>query len=255
MKKLATRFLKASLKPRVSVLFLGLYTAALVFLLTFAERQLLHYVLQSPLSDLRLAEEQIVPDSVAYQKDYEFTSNWFTWNIPVWERALAEFKGRPGLKYLEIGLFEGRSALWMLENILTHPTARMIGIDIFTGPVKDRYLTNIQRAGAEEKIQTVVEKSQVALRRLPLNSFDVIYIDGSHVPEAVLEDAVLSWGLLKDEGVLIFDDYRWFRHAPGDDTDFPKLAIDAFLRCFEGHFDVVHNSYQLILRKRPQESS
>ena len=49
----------------------------------------------------------------------------------------------------------------------------------------------------------------MVLRRLPLESFDIIYIDGSHAVNDVLEDAVLSFRLLKPEGILIFDDYRW----------------------------------------------
>ena len=95
------------------------------------------------------------------------------------------------------------------------------------------------------------------MRNLPLESFDIIYIDGSHAKDAVLEDAVLSWRLLKEGGLLIFDDYRWagvFGVAEFDaETDVPKLAIDPFVRCFDRHFDVIHNSHQLILRKLVQD--
>jgi len=37
--------------------------------------------------------------------------------------------------------------------------------------------------------------------------YNLIYIDGNHEPEAVLEDAVLAWRLLQPNGVMIFDDY------------------------------------------------
>jgi hypothetical protein len=33
----------------------------------------------------------------------------------------------------------------------------------------------------------------------------VIYIDGSHEPMDVLTDAVMSWPLLRSNGILIFD--------------------------------------------------
>jgi predicted O-methyltransferase YrrM len=143
----------------------------------------------------------------------------------------------------------------MLENILTHPSARMTGIDIFESPIKDRFLSNVEKSGFAEKVQTIVAPSQIALRSLPLESFDIIYVDGSHSMDDVLEDAVLSYRLLKDGGTLIFDDYRWagFLGSPNardkQEIEFPKTAIDPFVKCFEKFLTVVHNSNQLILRK------
>ena len=79
---------------------------------------------------------------------------------------------------------------------------------------------------------------------------DIIYIDGSHDENDVLEDAVLSWRLLKEGGILIFDDYRWLRLYPDQNIALPIVAIDAFYRSFESHLEVIHNSSQLLLRKK-----
>jgi predicted O-methyltransferase YrrM len=93
------------------------------------------------------------------------------------------------------------------------------------------------------------------MRNLPLESFDIVYIDGSHATADVLEDAVLSYRLLKPGGVLIFDDYRGagaLGQGPltrDKTSDFPKAAIDRFVQCFEDSLRVMHNSYQLILKK------
>lgn len=196
-------------KPRYGVhhlvfciAFLGAFTAYVI-------HQTRASVFQSPLPDVRVAEETAVPDSAAYQRDYEFTVNWFTHNIPVWQNVLAPFKGKPNVNYLEIGVYEGRSAIWMLENVLTHPTARLTGIDVFEGPLKARYLANLDRSGFSDKTTTITDYSQLALRELPFDSYDIIYVDGSHAKDDALEDAILCWRLLKDGGVLIFDDYRW----------------------------------------------
>lgn len=257
----ATKPASVFIKPRYSlvdlVLSLTVIAAAVglfaYYWVTAYRRQLNAAVLQSPLPEVRVAEEANIPDARAYRRQYDFTTNWFTHNIPVWEKVLAPFKGKPDVHYLEVGLYEGRSALWMLENILTHPSARLTGIDIFEGPLKERYLANIERSESSNKVQTIVAPSQVALRGLPLGSFDIIYVDGSHSKDDVLEDAVLSYRLLKEGGILIFDDYRWaglFVSGTTDSpTDFPKAAIDPFVQCFEKHFTVIHNSYQLILRK------
>ena len=85
-----------------------------------------------------------------------------------------------------------------------------------------------------------------------MQSFDIIYIDGSHITADVLEDAVLSWRLLKVGSLMIFHDYRWAGRAgykEGKPFGFPKPAIDMFVQCFNERCEVIHNEYQLILRK------
>jgi hypothetical protein len=239
--------------PRYSILSFALYSvflaAVLIAVLLVWQRKIIASVLDTSLPEVRLAEEQLVEDSAAYQKQYEFTQNWFTWNIPVWNVALAPFKDRPSVSYLEVGAHEGRSVVWMLENVLTHSTAQVTAVDVFDGPYKDRYFSNIERSGASQKVNTITGFSQLVLRDLPLNSYDIIYIDGSHMEDDVLEDAVLSWRLLKENGILIFDDYRWFGSTDSQINGLPKKAIDPFADCFGDHVEVLHNSYQLILRK------
>lgn len=245
-------------RPRYGIIHLLLFAVVVGVIIgwqyTHHRNQLYATVLQSPLANVRVADQGEVPNSVATRGKYDFTSDWFSWNIPVWRKVLSPYQGKAGVRYLEIGAYEGRSAVWMLENVLTHPTARLMAIDIFDGPYERRYHANIERSGSVGKTTTIKGPSQVEARKLPLESFDIIYIDGSHSKDDVLEDAVLSWRLLAPGGLLIFDDYCWVgSFTPGNASDspndFPKAAIDAFAGCFEKQFTVVHNGYQLILRK------
>lgn len=247
------------LRPRYSPLDLLICLVVIVggvslvarYVVTEYRRQLNDAAFQSPLPMVKVAENVSVPDDKAYQKRYVFSIDWFTSNIPIWEKVMAPYKGKPDIQYLEIGLFEGRSAIWVLENILTDPSARLTGIDIFEGPIKDRYLANMKLCGAGDKVKTIIAPSQTVLRTLPLESFDIIYIDGSHEKADVLEDAVLCYRLLKHGGTLIFDDYRYAGFVSGaDPTDFPKTAIDPFAECFDKYLTVIHNGEQLILRKK-----
>jgi len=89
---------------------------------------------------------------------------------------------------------------------------------------------------------------KIKLRRLPLNTYDIIYIDGSHLAMHVLTDAVLCWDLLKNNGVIIFDDYKWNLDRPAQLR--PKSAIDSFLVCFGGCLEVIHRGYQVIIKKQ-----
>ena len=64
---------------------------------------------------------------------YRFQADWFSPTIDEWTETLAEYKAKPNVSFLEIGSFEGRSAIWLLENILTDPTAHLTCVDTWHG--------------------------------------------------------------------------------------------------------------------------
>src|ERR1041385_913343 len=204
-------------------------------------------------------QPEFLPD-----EPFRFTHDYFTQNIEQWNKDLARFVAQPNLAFLEVGSFEGRSACWLLQKILTQESSRLTCIDLFeqgrsqgafdtTGldsnrmSTEDRFDYNIQQTGASERVEKLRGNSHELLRSLPDSHYDFIYIDGSHIAKDVLEDAVLAWRLLKTRGVVTFDDYEW-RDEP-DPLRCPKIAIDAFLRVYEGHYRVVHKGYQVTLEK------
>jgi len=199
------------------------------------------------------SQESILQKGNNDVKKYKFTADWFSRNIPVWERILDRFKGKPNIHYLEIGVFEGMSAFWMLENILTHSTAKLTCIDIFPKHIEERFYANLKKSGFEDKVTVVKGRSQKALKRFSEKSFDIIYIDGGHTAADVLADAVLSWPLLKEEGLLIFDDYLWEREYPPQMK--PKIAVDAFITIYINHIEMIHHAYQVMLKKRKKSNS
>ncbi|KAA6422123.1 MAG: hypothetical protein FRX49_07874 [Trebouxia sp. A1-2] len=108
--------------------------------------------------------------------------------------------------------------------------------DIHEGSrVLQRFQDNILAAGATDRVIVLQQSSYVALAGLfstHLNTFDIVYIDGSHYPQDVLTDAVMAWKLLNEGGIMILDDYEWHQvtQVPVEHT--PKKAIDAFLHAF-----------------------
>ena len=181
--------------------------------------------------------------------------DWFSHHIPVWEVVLAEFVGQRGLRFLEVGSFEGRSAVWMLEHVLTDRSSSLMCVDSFEGGddlaaldlsgLQDTCSTNL--APWRRQARLVAGHSGVVLRRLR-GPFDFIYVDASHIAEDVLEDAVLSWSLLRVGGIMAFDDYEWY--GPPDPRLSPKAGINAFLATRRpGSFAVLHKGVQLFVRK------
>jgi len=184
---------------------------------------------------------------------YTFSTDWFSENIPIWTETLAELKGKPNLHYLEIGVYEGRSFFWVLDNILTDPSSRATAIDtfdIYLGHDPEKvFRDNLRRSGHESKVTVIKGSSRDKLRGLPPNSFDLIYVDGDHSSKSVLMDAVFSWDLLKEGGLIIFDDYDWPHPIPMEMR--PAFALDVFQTLMSDEYQVVVRRYQLILRKAP----
>lgn len=178
---------------------------------------------------------------------YAYTTDWFTKHIPTWTHVLSELKGKPDLNYLEVGVWEGRSFFWVLDNILTHPSSKAIALDVFFGDEEQRFRQNLERSGHASRVRVIKGFSQQKLRDLELNTMDLIYIDGDHKSKAVLTDALLSWDLLKEGGILIFDDYRYPPDLPIELR--PEYAIDVFVRLFGDELKILHSGYQFIVRK------
>lgn len=183
--------------------------------------------------------------------NYRFSSDWVSANQGTWSTVLNELEGKANIHGLEIGSFEGRSAIWFLENVLTHSSSTITCVDVFDGDFEETFDYNVSAFGQPGKIIKIKGASENVLRTLKSQYYDFAYIDGAHDAKDVLTDAILTWQVMKPGGVIIFDDYRykglgaWVRPEKT-----PRIAIDAFLRVYEPHLDVLHKDYQLVVRKR-----
>jgi predicted O-methyltransferase YrrM len=179
--------------------------------------------------------------------DYRFSTDWTGPHTTLWLRHLARYMGKPGVRGLEVGCFEGRSSIWFLERIANGEGATMDCVDVFTPAIEERFDHNIAVGGFTERMNKHKGYSQDVLRTLPLESFDFIYIDGCHLASCVLTDAVLSWDLLRPGGMIIFDDYLW--NLEKAKYERPKVAIDAFLTAFQPQLRVRERGHQVIIEK------
>lgn len=191
--------------------------------------------------------------------EYKFSQNWFQDNGKNWMVWLNKYIGKDNLKFLEIGCFEGRATVWLMEHILTGSNNSMTVIDTFEGSVehKDRALDvskmmenfkeNVKPF--EEKIEIDIHQgmSQDELTIFEECTFNFIYVDGSHRAPDVLTDAVMAFRTLRGGGLMIFDDYGWAKYK--DERMNPKIAIDAFLEVFKNEYILIDKARQVVIEK------
>lgn len=190
----------------------------------------------------------------------EFTRDWFGRYTAHWSELFASRGWHPETPrtIIEIGSYEGRSALWMLENLLQHPNGRLHCVDTFHDRESpdsywQRFEANVLGSPHASKVTVSVSTSLPFLARFVSSGdkADFIYVDGSHRAAEVLEDLVLAFHAIRVGGVIICDDY--LKGAPAGDLTLgsPKVAVDAFTTIYRDRLDIPWGQplYQLAMIK------
>ena len=185
------------------------------------------------------------------------SNNWFD-DGPraTWEKHLLPLKDSID-SYLEIGVCEGISMRWILENI---EPSKAVGIDPWKAPkfekqeIFDKYQANAMHNLAPWLVDTVTlvpRTSWFAFTgvdswKIEDNSFDLAYVDGSHDGSRAMEDMVHVWRKLKrgtegrrsqlGGGIMIVDDLhrRWHRGRA-----LVRPAVEAFRLAYDGLWTVL----------------
>jgi len=189
---------------------------------------------------------------------YKFTQSW---SDPAIENAKSILTNPQ--KVLEIGTFEGKFSIWLAETYKCDVTT----IDPFDGSVygvsqslfdeaHKNCITNLNKC--KQKIHFIHKKSHEALYDLRHQTFDFIYIDGSHRSAEVLEDLVMSYRLLSKGGIIMLDDSVYWKarkHITNeliqDVTESPRMAVDSFIHIHWKDIEVLKlaNNYQTAFKK------
>ncbi|GAB4244136.1 MAG: hypothetical protein Kow0049_33940 [Stanieria sp.] len=210
-----------------------------------------------------LREKGRIPDAVASfqkacvlkgwqecgSKDYYFTQDNFSFRISWWQSCLQSLADRAEIRALEVGSHQGMSTCWLLDKILTHPSASLTCIDSSF----DRYFeSNLDKTQARSKVTLMKGEIQQLLATLVPNTYDVVNLqDRCKLTTQSEQNAVSIWQLLKVGGIAIFNDYGWIN--PTNPSQNPKLGIDRFLESVKNQWEIVSHApqvYQLIIQKK-----
>lgn len=181
--------------------------------------------------------------------NYRLANNWY-------DRVdVNHYKDKP-INYLEIGAFYGANLLSVDQSYGSHPDSKLYCIDPWEeydeypeykneqSTIYDAFINNIENSGSKDKIVIKRGYSNAEIPKFEDNFFDIIYIDGNHEPEYVLEDAVLSFRKLKKDGIMIFDDYGW------GGPDLTQRGIDGFVSGYHKRIqNLGQTDTQIFIRK------
>lgn len=139
-------------------------------------------------------------------------NNWFEENTLPWPRlfydhlfpvlfqnlSLLDFLDTRPVSILEIGSYEGGSAMWFIRYLLGHAQSRLVCVDVWEygathsgeNEILDRFRSNVQLTGYAHQVRAIKGDSLSALAQLIATDtsdlFDVVYIDGSHTSYDVM---------------------------------------------------------------------
>ena len=160
-------------------------------------------------------------------KDKLITHDFFSVNTFDWKKNLKKYT-KKDISYLEIGSFEGISAYFVykffknksIHCVDTWQGSNEHGKDTNFKDVEFKFDNNLKNI---EKLSKYKSTSDIFFNNNQ-NFFDIIYIDGLHKYYQVKKDLNNALKYLKEDGIIICDDYLW--KLDGDKLDIPINAIN-----------------------------
>ncbi|WP_238159303.1 class I SAM-dependent methyltransferase [Mycobacterium sp. MFM001] len=181
-------------------------------------------------------------------------------NILQWSTTFSKIFARTDpIRILEIGSWEGRSTLFLLTYFTK---GQLTAVDTWAGSTEGyKYDATQDLHDLEARFDSnlapcaerLTKRKGSSLHVLPQlidekQEFDLIYVDGSHHADDVLTDAINSWRLLKEGGVIIFDDFlgNFYPRVRAN----PWWPINLFLKYHAGEYRILNAYYQIVLQKK-----
>ena len=200
-----------------------------------------------------------------FNSKYKFTEEWFDIAIPTWEEFFKSYYRTPIKSVLEVGCYEGRATVWLCENVLGEEIDYDI-VDTFGGSITESGMVGTAGRLGEDKsfIQTNFEHntsffkdritfnihkgySQYELPKLVQagKQYDFIYIDASHQSDDTFVDAYFANKMLKQGGLIIFDDFGWKDPKNPHENCSPETGIRLFFSLYSEQYRPAFAGYQV----------
>jgi len=180
-----------------------------------------------------------------YLKNKQTTTDYFSINTYYWNKIIS--KNFKEFSYLEIGSWEGNSALYILKN---YKTNNVLCVDLWEKNNEinknfENFKLNIE--DFKNRLTFFREKSDSFFINNK-EKFDVIYIDGSHESIQVYKDMNNAWNFLNVDGIIICDDY-FYGNIYAESNNVPADGINKFIKEKNNLKIICVNNSQIFLKK------
>jgi hypothetical protein len=186
-------------------------------------------------------KHQIILSKKIISNDYFSSSAFYFYNL---------LKKLPkNFKYLEIGSYEGNSALYVSTNF---PNSNITCVDLWEDVeeykgkdfniIEKNFDLNLKGLSNINKIKSTSDDFFIKNTIM----YDFIYIDGNHKFDYVLRDCENALRFLNNDGFLVCDDYIWDYY--NDIKLNPCFAVNKFLKKNKVKILLVSNS-QIFFQK------
>ena len=192
-------------------------------------------------------------ENVIYDKfkSINYNEKWFCNNL---NYLSVNFKDINNVKnILEIGSYEGRSAIFFLKNFYG---SKITCVDTWCGSDEHKSV-NFELIEENFDLNTSFYQSNKTLFKHKMTSneffkknrkyFDLIFVDGDHSSDQVKVDLINSWNILKNGGYLILDDYMWWFYK--DLKKNPSTPINNFIKENISNISKLNIWHQVIIKK------
>lgn len=180
------------------------------------------------------------------------TTDYFSLNAYYWDLIIN--KNFKEFSYLEIGSWEGNSALYILKNFTTKKVVCVDIWDLYDDKYKEEHLKRFENFNYNlkefEKKFTFFKNTSDKFFEINKERFDLIYIDGSHDAQQVYKDICNSWAYLNHNGIIVCDDYFYGNISSDKNENVPALSINRFLRENKDMIQIICvNNTQIFFKK------
>ena len=184
-------------------------------------------------------------------KSEDISKKWFTNNLYFIKKNLANTKIK---NLLEIGSYEGRSALFFLDLF---KITKISCVDTWSGSdehkdinfhaIENNFDLNT-KSFREKKTLLKFKMTSDEFFKQNKNKFDFIYVDGDHAKDQVYKDLINSWSILNSNGFLLIDDYMWWYFK--DLKKNPASAVNSFINKYFDQVRKIVIWHQVLLQKK-----
>ena len=195
----------------------------------------------------KIIEQQIYKNFSTINRNHK----WFCNNLNF---LSISFKNVISIKnILEIGSYEGRSAIFFLNNFIY---SNIHCIDTWSGSDEhDNFDFSVIEKNFDSNTSTFQLNNRLKKFKMNSNEFflsnskkyDLIFVDGDHSSDQVKIDIENSWKVLNKGGYLILDDYMWWFYK--DLKKNPSSSINNFIVDHISEIISLKIWHQIIIKK------